>query len=172
MVMTLTKRVRLPNIATAYSGDQQAGYRSNLREHPMDSRLLALIREYQSAVKAAVGLMVESGISLPRSNDEWAKTRVAGRGVLAGGIRFRKHGYGCEVLLTNRPVDFDFGAKGEYDGFDLWRLTIFAKGRLAEFEISSEDELERLFKAAVHAGILRYSGYVLYYLQRRPFGVE
>jgi hypothetical protein len=137
----------------------------------MDSRLLALIREYQSAVRAAVGLMVESGISLPRSNNEWAKDITASRGILSGGIRFRKHGYGCEVFLINRSVDFDFGANGEYDGFDLWRLTLFAKGRLSEFEISSQAELEKLFKEAVHAGTLEYSGYVLYYLKRRPFGI-
>ncbi|MFC0084575.1 DUF6896 domain-containing protein [Dyella flava] len=73
---------------------------------------------------------------------------------------------------TANPVDFDFGVHGESDGFDLWRLQIFAGKRLAEFGISSEHELGRLFKEATRTGSLVQSGSTLYYLRNRPFGVS
>ncbi|SFS15202.1 hypothetical protein SAMN05216570_3235 [Dyella sp. OK004] len=132
----------------------------------MDARLLTLIHEYLSAIRSAVTLMVQSGIPLPSSNLEWALNRILGAGELVGGVRYQKHGYGCEVFLLSGRVDFDFGANGEYDGFDPWRLKSFAEGRLAEYGFSSEQEVDDLFGAAVQSGALAYSGRTLYYLRR------
>ena len=138
----------------------------------MDSRLLALVHEYQLAAKAAVDLMIQSDISLPSSNMAWASNSLPSTGVLEGGVRYRKHGYGCEVFLPGTPIDFDFGAHGEYDGFDLWRLHIFGGERLTEYGISSGVELDGLFKDAVRTGVLIYSGHTLYYLRHLPFVVD
>ena len=132
----------------------------------MDARLLTLIHEYQAAAKFAVELMAESGIQLPSSNMAWASTRLQALEALRGGIRYRKHGYGCEVFLPSGNVDFDFGANGEYDGFDAWRLKSFAEGRLAEYGLSSEQDVDDLFEAAAQSEALVYSGYTLYYLRR------
>ncbi|WP_147292965.1 DUF6896 domain-containing protein [Dyella psychrodurans] len=137
----------------------------------MDSRLLNLVREYQFAAKAAIDLMVQSGISLPSSNRAWSMNDVPNIGVLARGIRYRKHGYGCEVFLPDIAIDFDFGDHGEYDGFDLWRIRIFAGERLTQFGISSGEELDGLFKEAVRTGALVQSNGTLYYLRHRPFGI-
>ncbi|WP_445145075.1 DUF6896 domain-containing protein [Dyella sp. Tek66A03] len=76
----------------------------------MDSRLLVLVHEYQSAVSTAIALMVKSGIPLPSSNLDWAANLIPARGLLEGGISYRKHGYGCEVFLPSASIDFDFGA--------------------------------------------------------------
>lgn len=138
----------------------------------IDSRLLALIREYQLAAKTAVDLMAQSGISLPSSNVAWSLSDLPDTGVLVGGTRYRKHGYGCEIFLPGTPIDFDFGTHGEFDGFDLWRLRIFAGERLAEFGIFSGEELDKLFKEALRTGALVHSESTLYYLRNRPFVVS
>ncbi len=60
-------------------------------------------------------------------------------------------------------MDFDFGEKGEINGFDIWRLSSFADERLEQYEFSSEKELEACFKAEVALGSIVYSGYILHY---------
>lgn len=138
----------------------------------IDSRLLVLVHEYQSATKKAVDLIIQSGIPLPRSNVAWSLNDLPDIGVLTGGIRYRKHGYGCEVFFPEASIDFDFGTQGEYDGFDLWRIRMFTSERLSEFGISDDDELERLFKEAVRAGALVQAEGTLYYLRNRPIGMD
>lgn len=130
----------------------------------MDDRLARLIADYQAAVRTAVALMRDSGVALPDSNMGWALNRMDHRGVLAGGIPYFKHGYGCAVTLPGGVVDFDFGEHGQIDGFDAWRLTGFAGPRLGEYGFADEAALKACFHAEVAAGSLVGSGYILYYL--------
>ena len=130
----------------------------------MEPRLLSLIGAYLEAVKSATTLKVESGITLPKSNIEWACSDIPQKGQLTGGVLYFKHGYGCAVHLPSGIVDFDFGANGEINGFDLWRLSGFAAGRLHEFGFRSKKELESIFNAAEKAEEFTYSGYILFYL--------
>ena len=129
----------------------------------MDQRLVVLIEDYLASVSSAVKLLEQSGIERPSSNTEWACNEVPQTGVLLGGVKYFKHGFGCAVRLKGGSVDFDFGEQGEINGFDVWRLTSFADERLGEYGFESEKELERCFKAGVAAGSLVYSGYILHY---------
>jgi hypothetical protein len=62
-------------------------------------------------------------------------------------------------------VDWDFGASGEIDGFDPWRLLHFARQRADRSpEFPDEDSVKRAVAAAAEAGWMRSSGYILYYL--------
>lgn len=131
----------------------------------MDQRLSELIKDYLVSVSKAVQLLEQGGISQPRSNTEWACDDLPQTGILPGGVKYYKHGYGCAVHLKDGTVDFDFGENGEINGFDTWRLTCFAHGKLLWYGFESEDELKMCFNAAVAAGELRYSGYILYYLR-------
>jgi hypothetical protein len=133
----------------------------------MDERLSRIVQDYQSAIRQAVDLMTRSGIPRPATNTDWVGTDLRQTGELAGGVRYFKHGYGCAVQLASGWVDFDFGAHGEIDGFDLWRLGNYARGRLSAYRLASEEELKSLFEAAVRDGELVYSGYILYYTRRR-----
>ncbi|GGM30190.1 DUF6896 domain-containing protein [Pseudomonas asuensis] len=81
-----------------------------------------------------------------------------------GGVPYFKHGYGCAVKLPTGTIDFDFGKRGEIDGFDEWRLIRFAGLKLFEYGFPSEDSLKECFKAEVTAGSLVYSGHILYYI--------
>jgi hypothetical protein len=62
---------------------------------------------------------------------------------LNGGIRYYKHGFGCAVHLPDGGVDFDFGDKGEIDGFAASRLIGFSEGCLDQYRFSSEEELKK-----------------------------
>lgn len=81
---------------------------------------------YLSSVSSAVKLLEEAGIVRPDSNTAWASSDIPQTGVLANGVKYFKHGYGCAVHLKGGSVDFDFGEKGEITGFDIWRLIGFA----------------------------------------------
>lgn len=91
---------------------------------------------------------------------EWACNGIPQTGLLPGEVKYFKHGYGCAVHLRGGTVDFDFGEKGETDGFDAWRLCAFAEGTLRQYEFHSEEELVACFKAEVAAGSIVYSGYI------------
>ena len=74
----------------------------------MDTGLLHLIRDYQSKVAEAVAMLENAGIPRPASTAEWVSNRVEGRGALARGFRYFKHGFGCAVAGPDWAVDFDF----------------------------------------------------------------
>lgn len=130
----------------------------------MDHRLATLIDDYCASVSSAVKLLAQGGIAHPESNTAWACNDIPQTGVLPGGVKYFKHGYGCAVHLKGSPVDFDFGEKGEINGFDMWRLSSFADERLEQYGFNSEKELEACFKAEVAIGSIVYSGYILHYL--------
>ena len=129
----------------------------------MDSRLSTLIERYQARVRLAVELMTTSGIERPASNRAWSDLDIPQSGVLQGGGRYYKHGYGCAVHLPDGPVDFDFGPHGEIDGFDAWRLIGFAGARLREYGFSGEVELKTVFDETSQEHMV-FSGYLLYFL--------
>nr|WP_324260171.1 hypothetical protein [Cellvibrio fontiphilus] len=130
----------------------------------MNRKLKALIENYLFAVNEAIELLVASGIELPRSNNEWAASGINQRGELKGRIKYFKHGFGCTVHLPSGSVDFDFGPEGEYNGFDAWRLWGFLQNAKLRSLFESESELRQEFSQAVERGELKYSGYILYFL--------
>lgn len=134
----------------------------------MDRNLDRLITEFQSRVRDAVALMYRSGMPMPRSSFAWLRAEVPGIGILDGGVKYFKHGAGCEVRLETGAVDFDFGDNGEIDGFDLWRLTKFCRESLPCFGFDSEEQIEQSFNAALACGELEQSRGGLCYLAATP----
>jgi hypothetical protein len=130
----------------------------------MNQKLKILIESYLSAVNEAIQLLVASGIELPKSNTEWAISGIAQTGELEGGIKYFKHGYGCAVHLPSGSVDFDFGPQGEYNGFDEWRLWGFLQNSKMPKIFRTEAELKQEFVLAIENGDLKFSGYILYFL--------
>jgi hypothetical protein len=130
----------------------------------MNQNLARLIADYQASVRDAIDLLKKSGIPLPATNTEWTGIDIPQRGELEGGIPYFKHGYGCAVRLPSGSVDFDFGAHGEIDGFDAWRLISFAGRRLHDYGFTNDDALNACFKSEVLVGSLLYSGCILHYI--------
>ncbi len=89
--------------------------------------VLQLVLDYRRSVDAAVfALQSQSG-----RDDLWASRRaglIPRRGRLRSprGV-FTFHGVGCRFDIARRTVDFDFGPDGRHDGFDAWRLGLYAK---------------------------------------------
>jgi hypothetical protein len=89
--------------------------------------LLQLIHEYRAAVDHAARVLIQvTGCAEPLFAVRSA--RVPRQGVLPGGT-YRFHGVGCEVVLGDVTVDFDWGPDGRYGGFDAWRLSHFSEHR-------------------------------------------
>jgi hypothetical protein len=130
----------------------------------VNKQLADLIHDYQAKVHEALILMHRSGIRMPNSNLQWVKTDIPQKGLLDGDITYVKHGIGCTVHLPNGTVDFDFGRLGEINGFDVWRLFLFAGEKLSTYGFESEDTLVRCFEAAVSEGHLVRSDDYLFYI--------
>nr|WP_305009462.1 MULTISPECIES: hypothetical protein [Providencia] len=129
----------------------------------MDTRLRNLINDYLKRISEAIELMKLSGIALPKSNNEWACNALPIKGVLNGGVKYFKHGYGCAVHLKSGVVDFDFGEHGEINGFDYWRLKSISDNSLNQYGFNSPNELKECFETEISNGNLIFSGYILYY---------
>lgn len=136
-------------------------------EDSMDSRLTRLIKDYQSAVAYCLEILEANGIPRPASSLDWVTNDIPGSAEFSDGTRYHKHGAGCAVTTDRFTVDFDFGEQGQIDGFDLWRLNNFARGRLVKYGVSSDLELKSLFETACKSGELTHSGYILWYLAQR-----
>lgn len=85
-----------------------------------------LIRAYQSAVASEVGRLrvwlgcddLLAGVRQQLFNREGT--------IDAAAAEYSFHGIGCLVIRDGVWVDFDFGPGGRFDGFDAWRLHLFA----------------------------------------------
>jgi hypothetical protein len=100
--------------------------------HPVP---LDLINRFRVAQDRAVATIVEAlggtlGVRLPTSNRDWL-TVTAECGLYnvrwLNGVEIYAHGFGIELIFPDLVIDFDWGDAGEPDGFDAWRLWIFAK---------------------------------------------
>jgi hypothetical protein len=78
---------------------------------------------------AAVGTAVETLRRVFSETDLlWSvSTGLIPYGGQLGSESFRFHGVGCEYDFGDYFVDFHFGPDGRCDGFDAWRLWIFAR---------------------------------------------
>ncbi len=126
--------------------------------------LLTVIRDYQNAVRVAVTLLEASGISRPASSTAWVEADIPETGELSEGVPYFKHGFGCAVHLPLGKVDFDFGDKGQIDGFTSGRLLGFMAGQVDRYGFASVQAFEATFQAAIQTGDIVPSEYMLYYL--------
>lgn len=122
-----------------------------------DASILALIQKYQAHVADAVSLFRQMGIkgnilrawrrsAIPTWADEGVNSDpiIPQRGLLsdARSIRYSFHGMRCCVEYGSVVVDFDFGPNGRFDGFDAWRLHLFAES-FPEFSAFADIDLVR-----------------------------
>ncbi|MDP3069841.1 MAG: hypothetical protein Q8N18_06105 [Opitutaceae bacterium] len=112
-------------------------------------------------------LRSELGIEAPKSNTDWACNGIKQSGQLADGSKYNKHGFGCAIRYSTGAIDFDFGANGELDGFDASRLWRFSKASKRDYGFATEKEIFAEISEAVSRGKLRFSGYMLYYVNAK-----
>ena len=116
---------------------------------------MALVRDFiNAATGAAAKLRNEFGTQDLLGG--WHQKRIPERGVLSDGTEFFFHGIGLCVERSGVCVDFDFGPDGETDGFDAWRLWLFAQARVREHpQLQELDRIELVLGALVAARAVR-----------------
>ena len=94
---------------------------SALRNEPLEQ----LIIDFLSKVDKATALLEEKFGSrcILRL---WRTNKIERCGIIVDNITYELHGVGCAVHLPEACIDFDYGANGRTDGFDVWRLYIYA----------------------------------------------
>ena len=75
--------------------------------------------------------------------------------------------YGCAIEGATDSVDFDFGENGEIDGFAASSLWEFAVASKKDYGFASEEEIAAAITRSAAEGALRFSGSILYYVQKR-----
>jgi hypothetical protein len=119
-------------------------------------RLLAMIADYQQRVARFV-----SAAKAFFGETDLLAASVAGRLPEEGHLddarksAFRFHGAGCVVKTPDAEVDFDFGPDGRHDGFDAWRLHIFAESRPQVYpDFQDIALLERALEELLHTDVI------------------
>jgi hypothetical protein len=85
-----------------------------------------LIEDYLQDVNRAVDLL-ENTFGARQILRLWRTKKIPQQGKLKSGEYYELHGIGCRVFLErDLCVDFDYGPESRTDGFDAWRLSLYA----------------------------------------------
>jgi len=85
----------------------------------------------------------------------WRTKQIPQRGRVIGDITYELHGVGCRVYLPEACIDFDYGPDERIDGFDPWRLYLYANEfpkkhqKYVELESVKRDFDEYIFSGKV-----------------------
>lgn len=82
-------------------------------------------------------------IKTPKSDTVWASTIIDPNGNIKNGITYFKHGIGIDFKDNNWKISIDFGPKGEWDGFDSWRLFLFLTSNNIKSTIKNERKIQK-----------------------------
>ncbi|HZF50866.1 MAG TPA: hypothetical protein VE093_19535 [Polyangiaceae bacterium] len=125
-----------------------------------------LIDEYQAAVRRVVSTL-RAGFG----RDDLLRARRTGvipkDGVISG-IEFSFHGIGCRAIVDDVEVDFDFGLDGRADGFDAWRLWLFARQKPKKYpQFQRQEDIKAALERLARSGEIEIpqtesSGYLWY----------
>lgn len=96
--------------------------------------LMKLIRLYQLHVMGFVKAF-NRRFGVDDFLGAWHRGEVPEKGTLDDEYetRFEFHGMGIHFQSERGDIDFDFGPKGRFDGFDGWRLHILAQSKPEDF---------------------------------------
>ncbi|WP_456026360.1 DUF6896 domain-containing protein [Pseudomonas capeferrum] len=84
-----------------------------------------LVTDYLARVKSATALL-EDSFGVKNILGLWRSKKIPQRGPVTAGVTYELHGIGCCVYLSEICIDFDHGPDGRVDGFDAWRLYMYA----------------------------------------------
>lgn len=136
----------------------------------MDQELVYIINLYQShcyhMVKRIFNhLGIRSDLII--NNFDWARLQIEESGMTICGIKYRKHGCGLTMSDNNIEVNFDFGSKGQLDGFDEWKIWEFIDKNKINCSYQLFDDIFNEFAKAKNEGILEPSESLFYFLSSK-----
>ena len=111
-----------------------------------------LISEYLEEVEKATNLL-ELSFGTKNILGLWRSKQIPQRGKLSDDATYELHGIGCRVYISEKCIDFDYGPDGRIDGFDSWRLYIYACEVPKKYKkYTNKTTLEREFSEYVEKG--------------------
>ncbi|WP_430458782.1 DUF6896 domain-containing protein [Pseudomonas salmasensis] len=111
-----------------------------------------LIIDYLEQVKKATNLL-EQVFGTKNIIGLWRSRKIPQCGTVAANVTYELHGIGCSVYLSEICVDFDYGPDDRVDGFDSWRLYMYACETPSKYKKYTDKQvLEREFNAYLKKG--------------------
>lgn len=111
-----------------------------------------LVIDFLSKVDKATSLLEEK-FGTPYILGLWRTNKIDQCGTVVGDITYELHGVGCAVYLPEVCIDFDYGPEGRTDGFDIWRLYVFACELPLKYKkYTNKKTLEAEFKEYIALG--------------------
>lgn len=92
-------------------------------------------------------------IKIPNSNMDWVSAIFNQKGRLKDGTVYFKHGFGIDFQNKNWQISLDFGPKGEWDGFNAWKLQLFIKTNNISSSLQYENKIQKLLDRGIKDGI-------------------
>lgn len=134
----------------------------------MNDELKLLIDQFNQAQIEAIHIL-ESRFRCPRPESTIdyigrCVQVIRERNYEADGFKIRPHGYGMAINTGNFKIDFDFGAHGEINGFDAWRLYEFARANKIKTSLKDLDAVEAAIEDAIQKNKIYKSSYINHYV--------
>lgn len=92
-----------------------------------------LINDFLAKVDTAT-LLLEKKFGTKNILRLWRSNQIQRCGDITSDAQYELHGVGCIVHLATESVNFDYGFNNRIDGFDAWRLYIYALDRPLKYK--------------------------------------
>ncbi|WP_460410851.1 MULTISPECIES: DUF6896 domain-containing protein [unclassified Pseudomonas] len=114
-----------------------------------DKNLEDLITDFLSKVESGTELL-QKKFGTRNILRLWRSKQIERCGEITDEIQYELHGVGCAIHFPSESVDFDYGSNSRIDGFDVWRLYIYALDRPLTYEkYCDKKTLEKEFKELI-----------------------
>ncbi|TMU69850.1 hypothetical protein FGA82_29155 [Pseudomonas fluorescens] len=116
----------------------------------VDKNLEDLITDFLSKVESGTELL-QKKFGTRNILRLWRSKQIERCGEITDEIQYELHGVGCAIHFPSESVDFDYGSNSRIDGFDVWRLYIYASDRPLMYEkYCNKKTLEKEFKELIY----------------------
>lgn len=116
-----------------------------------DKTLEDLITDFLSTVDIVMKLFEEK-FGTRNILRLWRSNQIQRCGKITEDVQYELHGIGCAIQFPAESVDFDYGSNNRTDGFDVWRLYIFASDRPIKYKKYCEKKvLEKEFQEYIQS---------------------
>ncbi len=136
----------------------------------MKPELETLIKHFRAAQDVGVATIRDAlKLPFPTSGPDWVHyccTHGLQKTNELNGIPIYAHGYGIELKIGDLTIDFDWGPKGEPDGFDAWRLYNFTLDNATGVKCTHKEVIQWI-EASLENGELERIDYTYFDPKRR-----
>ncbi|KAA8739103.1 hypothetical protein FE275_19240 [Pseudomonas koreensis] len=120
-----------------------------------DKNLEDLITDFLSKVESGTELL-QKKFGTRNILRLWRSKQIERCGEITDEIQYELHGVGCAIHFPSESVDFDYGSDNRIDGFDVWRLYIYASDRPSKYKkYCDKKTIEKEFQEYIASGRIK-----------------